>query len=159
VAYRFERTFDLELVRLIVTEPRTYNAAGDDDTPPRELYQVPDFAGIWYVLTFDDDELLGLFAFIPQSSVHWALHSCLLPGKWFPRGPQALRALCSWIWERSTCRRISAAVRLRYRTKAANEAAQQFVRQAGFTEYGRNPRSTARRGRLFDQALYGISKP
>jgi RimJ/RimL family protein N-acetyltransferase len=148
---RFERTSDLTLVREIMTHPKVYPWISDDGSPSREEYRPhPD---LLYVLVFDDEELLGLWAFTPQNSVTWEVHTCLLPGQDFHRARTAAIEMAGWVWANSDCHRIVTTV------PRSNRAARLFARAAGMVEYGLNEKSFRKNGTLHDQFLFGISRP
>ena len=75
----FERTFDYELVRRIVTHPKVYRWMQSDGAVPPEEYQPPEMEGIWYVLVKEEEQVLGVFIVLPQTSVCAQVHTCLLP--------------------------------------------------------------------------------
>lgn len=163
-AFRFERSQNYALIREIIANPRAYRAAMDDFAPAPEDYRPPENDLIWYVLAFEGEELLGLFALVAQNPLCWELHHALLPGKWIPQGKAALPHLVAWTWENVRIRadapaqRIVVPVYLKFRTREANTIAMDYVRDAGFTEWGRNPKSWQRRGRLVDQVWFGITR-
>jgi hypothetical protein len=149
----FERSFDYELVRQIITHPRLYPHLSDDHSPPPDEYQPQRHPAIWYVIVRDDDELLGLWMFVPQNGVCWEVHTALLPCAWGERGQLAARLLPTWIWHASHCRRIVTNV------PVTNRLALHFAYQAGMRVFGVNEASYQKNGVLHDQVMLGISKP
>jgi len=150
---RAERTRDYELARQVLTHPKIYPAISDDSSPAREDYQPIASEAVIYLAVYDAAELLGLFLFVPQSGVCVEVHTCLLPRAWGGRAAEAARAARAWIWANTPAARIVTSV------PEGNRLALRFARQAGMTEYGRNPASIQRNGRLEDLILLGMSKP
>jgi RimJ/RimL family protein N-acetyltransferase len=147
----FERTTDASLVRSVLTDPAIWRGISDDSSPAREEYEPAMSETIWYVAVRDRAELLGLFVFVPQNAVCWEVHTCLLPHSWGDRAAQASREMSAWIWANTPCRRIVTTV------PSFNRLALRFAKEAGLTQYGVNPASFIRDGRLHDQHLLGIS--
>lgn len=135
-----------------MTHPNIYPHITDDGCPPVEQFEPVISPAIWYVEARDNDVLLGLWAFVPQNAVCWEVHTCLLPHAWGDTAAIAAKELASWIWENTDCRRIVTTV------PAYNRLAYRFARKAGMTEYGRNPKSFLKNGKLYDQLLLGLSR-
>lgn len=159
---RFERTFDMDLVRSIVTTPSIWRHVTDDGGGDPAKYRPLDHPAMLYVLAWDREELLGLFIFAPENSCTMDVHTCLLPAALFPpadqpdapsRSSTAARGVIEWIWRNTSCRRIVT------RVPAPNRLALRFARMAGMMEWGRNPMSWLKNGQLHDQIYLGISKP
>jgi len=150
---QFERTHDMMLAREILTHPKIWPWITDDSSPAPELFHPVDAEAYHYLVVRDVTELLGLFLFSPQTSVCWEVHTCLLPSAWGPRAAQAAREAQGWIWLETRCRRIVTAVPI------YNRLALRFALAAGMTQYGRDPLSFERGGRLWDRILLGVSKP
>lgn len=150
---RFERTVDRELVRRILTHPRIWPHIADDGTPPVEQFEPPDHPAIWYVLIYDGDELLGLWALVPHNSVCWEIHTALLPTAWGARARRAAAEFKEWLWRQTPCRRLITAV------PASNRLALRFAEAAGMRAWGVNERSWLRNGHLEDLIMLGISRP
>jgi hypothetical protein len=151
---RFERTFDFELVRRILTHPQLYPRMGDDYIPPVEQYQVPTDPRFWYLLAFDGDELLGLVPLYLENVVCWQLHFALLPHTWGGKSHDVGRELPGWLWANTPCRRLVAHV------PAWNERVLRFLpKYMGMTQYGRNTKAFMTGGILHDLIDMGVSKP
>jgi RimJ/RimL family protein N-acetyltransferase len=149
---RFERTNDMEAVRRIVTTPEIYRWLVDDNCPAAEDFRPEQSAAVFYVLTYDGPELLGLFGFIPQHrSVE--LHTSLLPTAWGPRAKQAIREVIAWIWDNTECDRILGPV------PTDNRLALRFARASGMRKSFVKERSFLRGGKLYDQIVFEISRP
>lgn len=152
----FERCFDVETIRSILTHSRIYPKISDDSSPPASDYKPvpPDL--VWYVLARDvfwdgNADTLGLWMFVPQNGVCWEVHTALLPCAWGEPGLEAARALPDWIWTHTPCRRIVTNV------PGNNRLALHFALHAGMHVYGINESSYQKDGRLWDQVCLGIS--
>lgn len=149
----FERTRDYALVRAIATHPRVWEHISDDATAPREQWQPAEHEAFWYVLVRDADEDLGFFLLTPHNAVCWEIHTCLLPRAWGARARDAAAGIVAWLWANTPAERLVTTV------PASNRLALRFALRAGMTEYGRNPSSYLKQGRLEDQILLGLSRP
>lgn len=149
----FERTFDLDLIRTIVTHEKIWPHVADDGAGRPEDYRPVDHPAIWYVLVLSGHELMGVWIFNPQTSACWEIHTALLPKAWGTLAHRAARFIVPWVWEHTTCRRIVTNV------PVYNRLALAFAKGAGMEQYGLNPKSYQKDGKLYDQILLGISKP
>lgn len=145
----FERTFDYELVRQIMTHPAIYAGIRDDTAPPVAQFQPEVSNRIWYVLVKDDADVLGLFVCFLHNAVCWEAHTCLLP---HCRGAKALavyKAGHDWLREHTTCRKIIGAI------DPQNKAALWMSLSSGLKRIGLNTKSILKHGRLCDQIWVG----
>ena len=153
----FERSFDYDLVRSIITHPRLWPHLSDDFSPPAGEYRPQEHPAIWYVIVHDEHErgedLLGLWMFVPLNGVCWEVHTALLPVAWGEKGHIAALMLPSWIWEHTHCRRIVTNV------PGSNRLALHFAYKAGMKVFGHNEASFLKGGVLYDQVMLGISRP
>lgn len=138
-----------DAVRSILHHPSVVEAFLDDFTPR-------DFEPAWgpqvrYLGLSKDGWLAGLFVFIERSPVLWEVHTAMLP-KLRPYAGIASKKALRWLWSETTCRRLYTQI------PEDNAAAIRFAEAIGFKEYGRNPKSWQRRGRLLDIVQLGISK-
>ena len=154
----FERSFDYQLIRRIMTHPRIFPHISDDYSPAMSEYRPVESGQIWYVIVRDiypdagPEEILGLWMFVPQNGVCWEVHTCLLPAAWGERGQRAARMLPDWIWENTHCQRIVTNV------PTPNRLALHFALKAGMKIFGVNRESYLKHGVLCDQVMLGISK-
>src|SRR5690242_12992534 len=149
----FERTQDYELIKSIMTHPRTWSHIADDSAPPREEFEPIQNDGIWYVLAKDDGVILGVWVFIPDNVVCWKVHSCLLPGAWGHSGQRAANLLPDWIWNITKCMRVITVV------TEDNRLALKYAKRADMEEFGVNERAFLKNGNLQNLIMLGISKP
>lgn len=146
-------TTDIELVRTIMTHVKVWPYISDDGSVSPELFVPVMGDSICYLLANDGDNLLGLWMFVQTNSVTLEVHTCLLPGHGFHRGRIAARGAAKWIWENTTAQRIFTHV------PACNRIALRFAEASGMKQFGVNPQSFMKDGRLYDQFLLGISRP
>jgi hypothetical protein len=149
---RFERTYDLDLIRVIVTHPRVWSKVSDDKAPEPENWNPADPEKAWYVLVWDDEDLLGMWMFHPENSVTWRAHFCFLPDA-YGKTQQATVELFCWIWETTECQRIIGEI------PWSNRLALKMVTAAGCKAFGIDEASFLKDGELEDRVAVGISRP
>jgi len=155
----FERSFDYELIRKIITHPRIYKHLVDDSSPAREDFYPMEDEAVWYIVVreiFPDaepEEVLGLWMLHPHNSICWEIHTALLPNAWGERAHRAVRMVFDWIWENTPCRRLITNV------PSSNRLALHYAVGAGMKIYGVNEASFLKGGVLCDQVCLGLTKP
>ena len=149
---RFERTSDIELVGQIARHSKIYPASSDDYSPPPHEWSPLQHESIWHVLVYDDEELLGMFVFVPESRICWRIHVCLLPAAYGERSSRAVRAVTRWIFENSPVLRLTGSI------PEYNRLAIRFADLSGWKQFGFNEKSHMKNGKLWGQILFGISK-
>lgn len=149
---RYERSEDAGLIRSIITNPRVYPWLTDDSSPSREDFQPTIHPLVWYVLVWDEKELLGLFMLTGQGAACVEVHTCLLPNAWGERTVAAARGMSRWVWENTRSNRIITHVPI------FNRLARRLAIQAGMRQFGLNEKSFLKRGQLYDQMLFGITR-
>lgn len=149
----FERTENLSLVRGILTEPSIWPHIGDDFAPDPKDWRPNDDPRLWYVLAIGGGSIAGLFLFVPESPVCWQAHAAMLPEARGKIAHEAGRQIVPWIWQHTTCQRITAQV------PVTNRAAILYgMRSMGLKKYGVNERSFLKNYELRDQVLLGIPR-
>lgn len=143
----FERTQDFELVKQIITHPAIYEHMHSDGAPAPENFQVSE-AG-WYFLVRDQGELLGLFICVPQTSVCWEIHTCLLPAARGKRAFRAYREGLAYLKAHTSCRKVIGNI------PADNPGALAIALRSGCRAIGVNTKSISHGGRLLDQVIVG----
>lgn len=146
----FEQTLDMGLVRSVLTHPRIYPAITDDGCPGVETFEPN--PSMLYVTVRDKGELLGIFALEGRNAICYEIHTCLLPRAWGERAKQAARGMREWLFANTPCQRIITTIPL-YNTLAVR-----FAVEAGMEEFGINPDSYLKGGKLYGQILMGVSK-
>lgn len=150
---KFERTENWELIKKIVTHPRIYPAVSDDFSPKAEDWEPIKDENAWYVVVGDGEEMLGLWALFPENRICWKVHTCLLPKAYGERAKVAAGEGSAWVWANTPCLRLITDVPI------FNRLALKFALYAGFTQFGVNPKSYMKYGKLHDVIMLGISKP
>lgn len=107
---------------------------------------------IWHILAWDDTQLLGMFACVPESAICWRFHVCLLPAAYGEKTAESMRGVTRWIFENTKCLRLVGSVP-RY-----NSLAIRLANNAGWQWFGVNAKSHMKNGELHDQILFGISR-
>ncbi len=148
----FERTFDYELVRSIVTHPKIYRPALlADGYPSRDQYRAPAGDQIWYVIPRNTaGSVLGVFVFFCETAERWAAHMALLPEAW-GQGEQICLALFAWLRQATTCRVLLASV------PDYNRLMLRLARRLGMRAVQVIPRGISQRGISYDQTIFSIS--
>ncbi len=147
----FERTRNLDFVSGIYTLPNVWPWIGDDYAPERRAFQANEDPRIVYLFCRERSTTVGLLTFLPQNTICWEGHIILLPRR-KTRGHVILRGALEWMFEHTTAQRIVGAI------PAYNRLTVNLVQRAGMTQYGVNPRSFMKNGKLEDQVLFGLSK-
>lgn len=150
---KFERSEDWELIKKIVRHPKIYPSASDDFSPPAEEWEPVRHKDAWYVIASDEGETLGLWALLPDNRICWKVHTCLLPKAYGERARIAVGEFSAWVWANTSCLRVITDVPI------YNRLALKFALHAGLTQFGLNPRSYMKNGKLHDVVMLGISKP
>jgi len=145
------RTYDLELVRSIITHPSCFPSVSDDNCRAEEFRPSAD-PRIIYLLAMKASPL-GIFMLVPESEVCLEIHTCLLPHAWGPTAREVARLAETWIWSNTTCKRLITKV------PEFNQTALKYALQGGMLIYGFNPASFLHEGRLRAQFLLGKSNP
>ena len=148
------RTRDYRLIREVLLDPSQRRMASDDATDVANWVPNED-ERIIYLEARDDfrRQALGIFTLLPGNAVCYEIHAALLPAAWGYRTRHALRGAIEYAWKQTPARRIVASI------PVYNRLAIALGKDAGMTEYGRNPASFLRGGLLHDQVLLGISRP
>lgn len=152
-AFTFEPTNDEDLIKSMVTHVKIYPSVVDDHAPSRAEYQPPMHPSLLYLVVRDHDELQGLFFFHPINAVTFEVHTCLLPHSWGGRARAIAREMLKWLWANTDAHRLITSV------PDYNRLALVFAKAAGMKEYGRNPESFMKDGKLRDLILLGIGRP
>jgi RimJ/RimL family protein N-acetyltransferase len=147
-----KRAQDLEIVRLIITDPAVYRHMVSDGSPDLESFRPVEHEKVWYMIAFDDAELLGLFMLVWLSPILLDLHVCLLPNA-RGRALQAYRRGLEWLWANTKCLKVTG------NTPADNRLALRVAKLAGLEVIGVNEDSLMRNGKLIDQVILGMKRP
>lgn len=149
----FERTFDYDLVRRIITHPKVYRWMNSDDAVAPEDYRPVEDELVYYILVREDDSVLGLFLLVPQTSVCAQAHVCLLPWARNGMAVECYRAGLQWAWNNTKFEKVIGF------TPKYNFAALQCAERAGLERIGVITKSLKKFGKLQDQVVFAIGKP
>lgn len=146
-----ERTFDYGLIRSFMVHPRVYGHISDDSCPAAAEFSPQETELIYYCLVRFDGEPAGVFLFVPENGVTCQVHTCMGPKAW-GRSAEAARATAEWVWANTPFVRINTQV------PVYNKLAERLSVAAGMKQYGLCPKAFMKNGKLWDIALYGMSK-
>lgn len=145
-----ERLTDVDMIASTLAHPKVYPSISDDySLPPQELNQAISESIIY--LGAYSDQYLGLFMIHQHNGILYEGHTCLLPVAW-GRATECAKACIAWIFENTACRRLITTV------PDGNALALRLALRSGMTQYGHNPESIQKGGRLIGQSLLGITK-
>lgn len=147
-----ERTRDWELIRRIVTDKSIYPKISDDKSPCVDCWKPDQSEAMHYLLATRGIDILGLFAVAPENGVCYKVHTCLLPHSYGEKATVAAKELISWVFTNLDCWRLITEV------PDYNKLALRFAERAGMTQFGYNPASYLKDGKLYGMTLLGISK-
>jgi RimJ/RimL family protein N-acetyltransferase len=150
-AITVERTFDFALVKSYITHPRVYGHVSDDSCVPADRFEPCQLDAVIYALIKFDGEPVGVFMFVTENAVTAQVHTCLSPDAW-GRSAEAARAAAAWLFASTQFLRINTQI------PVCNKLAERLAQKAGMTQYGLCPKSFLKGGRVWDIALYGMSK-
>jgi RimJ/RimL family protein N-acetyltransferase len=148
-----ERSTDYALIAAVANDPSVYRMASDDFSPMQGSWKPTMNEQIHYLVAHDKGTLLGLCAFIPENAVCWQAHLCFLPAAYGKLSLQAFGEMLNWMWQHTKAQRIVGQIPL-YNSLAIN-----FVRKVGFKQFGMNPQSWGKGGKLWDRVCLGITRP
>lgn len=144
-------TYDMQLIRSVITNPGVWPGVSDDQSPFSRDFQPP--LGPRYVAAWSDDaKLVGCFALVPVTGVTCEVHTCLLPEHGGRVKLAAGAALLEWLWTDTNY------LRLITRVPAYNRAALWFSKRLGLKQFGIDEKSIMKKGELRDVHMLGVSK-
>jgi RimJ/RimL family protein N-acetyltransferase len=149
-----ERTTDYAMIRRIVTHPRIYPWITDDGSPGSDEWEPIRDDRVWYLLVKLEGQPAGVFIFLPQNSICYEMHTCLMPLLWGQNHGSVLAGMMAvqWMFENSSAQRIVG------NAADYNRLALRYGRKIGLKQFGTNPKSFLHDGTLYDQHLLGVSK-
>lgn len=154
MTFAFERSTDWTLIKRIMTHPRIYPHITDDFAPPAAAFEPVQSEELLYLLVREGDQALGLFLLEPRGGVTAEVHTCLMPKGWIRDSRAIAGQAMAWVWE--NCPQIE---RLTTTVPRNNSLALRFAQALGMVEYGVNPSSFKKGGKLMDQTLLGVNRP
>jgi RimJ/RimL family protein N-acetyltransferase len=134
----------------------TWDAMSCDETPEFAALNIADImeeGTQLFVVASIDDRPAGLFMFSPENFHCYSIHSALLPEfQGLGKAHELGLAACLWVCQHTPCIKITTVV------PSFNEIAQRMAMKAGMRLEGCNRASFVKRGRLYDQFFYGLTK-
>ena len=151
ISLTFERSFDYELVRSLITHPKIYRPSLlADGYPSREEYRTPEGSHIWYVLARNEaGSPVGVFVFFPEAPERWDSHMALLPEAW-GRGEEICLACFEWLRRNTTCRVLLATV------PDYNRLMIRLARRLGMQAVQVLPDSLSQNSILYGKTIYSL---
>lgn len=146
---RFSELKDVSLIRQAICHPLVYPHVSDDGSPPANEYQPP--TSLMYVGSWVDDAYAGVFILHAHNSVMAEVHTCLLPDVW-GKSVKISRGLVEWVFSATQTQRLITSV------PGYNRLALRLAKSAGMQQYGVNPASFMKSGKLHDLVMLGVSK-
>ena len=149
--FAVERCSDYETIRRVLTAPRNWRAGTDDGAGDPANFKPNEHPDIWYLRASHLEIPFFLFTFIPQNAICLEVHiSSTIHG--IGEAREASKEAFAWMFGNSPARRIVASI------PEDNRLVLKLARDIGMEQYGVNPGSFLRGGKLHNQILYGISK-
>lgn len=149
MSFTFAFTRDLDLIRPAVCHERIYPRTVDDNSPTREAFTPPEIC--LYATVWQGEEYGGVFGLVPHNSVLAELHTALLPSMWGDAA-EVGRHFIGWVFETTSFQRLIGAI------PEFNRLALRMAKSSGMTEYGVNPGSFLKHGKLHSLIMVGVSK-
>lgn len=141
---------DAALIESAVKHPRIWPHVHDDGTADPEAFNPFASNALW-LAAYSSGEFMGCFMYHAHNSTTMEMHTCLLPKAWGASDLYARKSV-EWIFANTPCRRIITNV------PDGNKLAERLAKRVGFVEFGYNPNSIQKGGRLVGQKMLGISK-
>jgi RimJ/RimL family protein N-acetyltransferase len=148
-----ERTFSMELIRNLATDPAIFPWISDDYTRDPHKWHPALVDHVLYLVAKDEYGYFGFGIFQPHTHSCYEAHIGFVPSSYGAKALTAFRKMLAWVWTHSTAARIVGEIAVENRRAIA------FVKRAGFAAYGINPKSKLVGGILRDQECLGISRP
>lgn len=152
VEIRIESIHDERLIASAMRHPRIYPHITDDGCPSAVDFKFGLSESLLYLGVFEGEQFHGLFCAHPHNMVLFEVHTCLLPSIWGERAIGSAKACAAWLYANTQCRRIITSV------PSDNVLALRLARNAGMRQYGVNPKSILRDGKLLDLIMLGMGK-
>lgn len=143
------RLFNPTIIELTIKNPKIYRWLKDDNTP--ESWKPLLTNDHYYLGVYDDDnEYLGLFLFIPLTSILYEIHTCLLPEAWGKNSVKAAHEALEWMFINTGCKRVTT------RVPEDNKLARRFTERVGGEYVGFEPESWLKNNELIGQHIYSL---
>lgn len=141
---------DLDEIQSILTSPHVWPYITDDYSGSPRDFKVT-LGGVQYIKILRESKCLGCFILIKHSENMVDFHTCTLPAcRGF--GSEILKEFTQWVFENTKFTRIIG------NAPEINRLALKMAFDSGFKEWGRNPKSFMKNGKLVDLIWVGIDK-
>ncbi|MBL4591200.1 MAG: GNAT family N-acetyltransferase [Phycisphaerales bacterium] len=147
-----DRTFDMELVREIITHPKIYDHVSDDFSPAPEDFIPIDPDSVYYLTPIHNGTVMGVFFVHSHNGICYEVHTCILPEYHGALALKAAKDLIKWVFEETPCMKLITNV------PSFNPLAYRFALKAGMVKEGVNTKSFQKNGVIYDQTVLGIVK-
>jgi len=149
------RTYDVDLVREILTEPSIYSAFTDDlSVPVDEFDPSPALSSekVFFLVPYVDGKPSGVGIFHPINGVTYGCHFNILPEYRGSTAINSAKKAIEWMFSNTECLKLTA-----YAPLTAPWVAD-FLDRIGAVVEGSLTKSFLKKGVLHDQAIYGLCK-
>jgi len=150
-----QRLTDHSYVDAVMKHPDVYPWITDDFTPdPDDFYTetLIDNENFYFVGTFVDDAIAGVFMFHPMTKIMYEMHSAVLPDYRGLLSVTMAVGAAEWIFRNTDCLKLITYV------PAGNIAALALARRGGMKAEGVITESFMKGGTMIDQTILGITK-
>lgn len=150
---RYARTYDPDLIRQFLSEPKVARWSLEDGMSADDLVALNprDTPQVWYIVALDERRPIGLFCYEPRTTVKYVVHLAIAPAEW-PRAVEAFKGVNEW-----ACRHIGME-RIAGEIPSDNAHALRLAKRAGFEMVGTERHAYRRGGELRDIRIVGINR-
>lgn len=144
------RCFDPSVIKAIFTHPSIWPHISDDGCDIKNFEPVL-HDSVYYLVPTLTGVSCGAFMYVPQNSIMYEVHSCVLPEH---RGPLAIefaKESLKWMVMNTNCQKVITHV------PENNRLALAFAKRAGMQLEGINRKSYQKAGAIIDQFVLGIT--
>jgi diamine N-acetyltransferase len=142
---KLERTFDIEVIKSVICNPEI----------ARDIYEgepsIPIHESVYYLIGKENEEVIGIVAFIQMNPISWNPHIAVLP-QFRGMGTELMNLGVKWMFENTVCRKVIAFPPL------YNQKMIRVFEKCGFKQEGYSPDSFMFKGKIYDRLLLGIGK-
>lgn len=145
------RCFDTDVLKSIFTHPSIWPHISDDYCDIK-TYEPAINDLVYYLVPTIQGVSCGVFMFVPQNTIMYEVHSCLLPEYRGKDSHELAKDALLWMVNNTMCRKVITHV------PENNRLALAFAKRAGMTLEGINRKSYQKAGEILDQFILGITE-
>lgn len=146
-----ERTFNVDLIRAVVTEPRMWETVAEDNQEPTNY--VPEVESECWLHVKDNMETIGLFQFKALNAITLEVHPYILPEYRGKIANEAGRMHLQWFADNATrYKKLVGSIPTIYKNVKL------YTLMLGYREEGINKSSYLKNGEVHDQWYLGITR-